>query len=239
MLRAFPAPSDRRRTEFNGLSGRSGRKTCPDLFADRGQACQPAGQYHHELRPAGWRGSRWCCGTAPRRVSTSRSRRSRPMAAARVVSRPCCHGPLTRIDAIVRAGREIPLPGSLELGRHPCVVQERPTCPSGQAADHPGRPRDAESASKDKDTPLPRHRAGGIPINTKHVKTEVLVENGGTVVIGGIYQQTTNNSTSKVPFPWRRSRARTAVPQRLQERCEIGTAHFHYPRAVEDQLVVR
>ena len=32
------------------------------------------------------------------------------------------------------------------------------------------------------------------------MKTEVLVENGGTVVIGGIYQQTINNSTSKVPF---------------------------------------
>jgi type IV pilus assembly protein PilQ len=29
----------------------------------------------------------------------------------------------------------------------------------------------------------------GITISTKHVKTEVLVENGGTVVIGGIYDQ--------------------------------------------------
>ncbi len=28
----------------------------------------------------------------------------------------------------------------------------------------------------------------GVQINTKHVKTEVLVENGGTVVIGGIYE---------------------------------------------------
>ena len=27
----------------------------------------------------------------------------------------------------------------------------------------------------------------GVQISTKHVKTEVLVENGGTVVIGGIY----------------------------------------------------
>ena len=32
--------------------------------------------------------------------------------------------------------------------------------------------------------------AAGFAINTKHVKTQVLVENGGTVVIGGIFEQT-------------------------------------------------
>lgn len=42
--------------------------------------------------------------------------------------------------------------------------------------------------------------AAGVAIDTKHVKTEVLVENGGTVVIGGIYQQTITNSTSKIPL---------------------------------------
>ena len=42
--------------------------------------------------------------------------------------------------------------------------------------------------------------SGGVTIDTKHVKTEVLVENGGTVVIGGIYTQDTNSTTTKVPF---------------------------------------
>jgi type IV pilus assembly protein PilQ len=42
--------------------------------------------------------------------------------------------------------------------------------------------------------------AAGIAINTKHVKTEVLVENGGTVVIGGIYVQTVNKTITKVPL---------------------------------------
>ena len=32
--------------------------------------------------------------------------------------------------------------------------------------------------------------AAGIAINTKHIKTQVLVENGGTVVIGGIFELT-------------------------------------------------
>ena len=40
----------------------------------------------------------------------------------------------------------------------------------------------------------------GVQINTKHVKTEVLVENGGTVVIGGIYQQSNRSDTTKVPL---------------------------------------
>ena len=39
-----------------------------------------------------------------------------------------------------------------------------------------------------------------MQINTKHVKTEVLVENGGTVVIGGIYEQTDRTDITKIPF---------------------------------------
>ena len=37
-------------------------------------------------------------------------------------------------------------------------------------------------------------------IDTKHIKTQVLVENGGTVVIGGIYTSTDTDNTTKVPF---------------------------------------
>jgi type IV pilus assembly protein PilQ len=40
----------------------------------------------------------------------------------------------------------------------------------------------------------------GITISTKHVKTEVLVENGGTVVIGGIYDQRDRTDNTRVPF---------------------------------------
>jgi len=41
--------------------------------------------------------------------------------------------------------------------------------------------------------------AAGIAINTKHVKTQVLVENGGTVVIGGIFELTESESEARVP----------------------------------------
>ncbi len=40
----------------------------------------------------------------------------------------------------------------------------------------------------------------GYSIDTKHVKTTALVENGGTVVLGGLFQQTETNVTDKVPF---------------------------------------
>ncbi|RTL33006.1 MAG: type IV pilus secretin PilQ [Burkholderiales bacterium] len=39
----------------------------------------------------------------------------------------------------------------------------------------------------------------GYAINTKHVQTQVLVENGGTVVIGGIYTQDEGETVNKVP----------------------------------------
>ena len=42
--------------------------------------------------------------------------------------------------------------------------------------------------------------AQGIAINTKHVRTQVLVENGGTVVIGGIFELQENESVSQVPL---------------------------------------
>jgi type IV pilus assembly protein PilQ len=40
----------------------------------------------------------------------------------------------------------------------------------------------------------------GFAINNQHVKTKVRVENGGTVVLGGIYQQAERSSENKVPL---------------------------------------
>jgi type IV pilus assembly protein PilQ len=41
--------------------------------------------------------------------------------------------------------------------------------------------------------------ATGVSIDTKQIITEVQVQNGGTVVIGGIFEQTERSSTNKVP----------------------------------------
>jgi type IV pilus assembly protein PilQ len=42
--------------------------------------------------------------------------------------------------------------------------------------------------------------SAGYTIDTKHVQTTVKIENGGTIVIGGIYQEDVRNSEDKVPF---------------------------------------
>lgn len=42
--------------------------------------------------------------------------------------------------------------------------------------------------------------SAGIAIDTKHIKTQVLVENGGTVVIGGIFTLDETDSITKVPL---------------------------------------
>jgi type IV pilus assembly protein PilQ len=42
--------------------------------------------------------------------------------------------------------------------------------------------------------------SAGYAINNQHVNTRTMVENGGTVVLGGVYQQSDNNNTSKVPL---------------------------------------
>lgn len=45
-----------------------------------------------------------------------------------------------------------------------------------------------------------RSTAAGFAIDTKHVRTQILVENGGTVVIGGIFTQSERDDVTKVPL---------------------------------------
>nr|WP_186827560.1 type IV pilus secretin PilQ [Comamonas testosteroni] len=40
----------------------------------------------------------------------------------------------------------------------------------------------------------------GVAIDTKHIKTQILVQNGGTIVIGGIFEMEETNQENKVPL---------------------------------------
>jgi len=75
----------------------------------------------------------------------------------------------------------------------------------------------------------------GFAIDTKHVQTQVLVENGGTVVIGGIYEQTENTQINKVPFlgdiPYFGNLFKNTV--KLSERTELLV--FLTPKVVSDR----
>jgi type IV pilus assembly protein PilQ len=75
----------------------------------------------------------------------------------------------------------------------------------------------------------------GFAIDTKHVQTQVLVENGGTVVIGGIYEQTESTQITKVPLlgdiPYLGNLFKNTV--KLSDRTELLV--FLTPKVVSDR----
>ena len=81
--------------------------------------------------------------------------------------------------------------------------------------------------------------AAGIAIDTKHIKTQVLVENGGTVVIGGIFTLDETQNETKVPLlgdvPYLgnlfKSRARTSRKQEMLV--------FITPKMISDRSAAR
>ena len=81
--------------------------------------------------------------------------------------------------------------------------------------------------------------AAGFAIDTRSVQTEVLVENGGTVVIGGIYEQFERNRVNKVPVlgdvPYLGSLFRSTA--RTNDRTELLV--FLTPRVVTDTAAAR
>ena len=81
--------------------------------------------------------------------------------------------------------------------------------------------------------------AAGIAIDTKHIQTQVLVENGGTVVIGGIFTLEETDTETKVPLlgdvPYLgnlfKSRARTSRKQEMLV--------FITPKMITDRAAAR
>ncbi len=79
----------------------------------------------------------------------------------------------------------------------------------------------------------------GVQISTKHVKTEVLVENGGTVVIGGIFEETNRDDVTRIPFfgelPYIGFLFRNTQSQRQKTELLV----FITPRVVNERMTVR
>lgn len=91
-----------------------------------------------------------------------------------------------------------------------------------------------------KDTPNTQLSTGsGVAIDTKHVRTDVLVDNGGTVVIGGIFTQEERNVQTRVPFlgdlPYIGFMFRNH--ERKDNRAELLI--FVTPRVVSENLTLR
>lgn len=89
-----------------------------------------------------------------------------------------------------------------------------------------------------KDT-VGRLTTAGFAIDTKHINTEVLVENGGTVVIGGIYAETSKEDETKVPLlgdlPYLGNLFKTKVRSTAKQELLV----FITPKMISDRGVTR
>jgi type IV pilus assembly protein PilQ len=81
--------------------------------------------------------------------------------------------------------------------------------------------------------------ASGFAINTKHVKTQVLVENGGTVVIGGIFELTETESETRVPFLSDIPYAGNLFKQRQKTLNKQELLIFITPKMISDRAAAR
>jgi type IV pilus assembly protein PilQ len=79
----------------------------------------------------------------------------------------------------------------------------------------------------------------GPSIDTKHVKTSVLVENGGTVVIGGIYTQDERNQVNKIPFFGDLPAVGPLFRNTLRQDNKTELLVFLTPRIIDERLSVR
>jgi len=103
-----------------------------------------------------------------------------------------------QVQAIVEAGEELPYQQATSSGATSVAFQKAQIrlqvtpqiTPEGNVI------LDVE-VNKDS---VGRSTSAGFAIDTKHIKTTALVENGGTVVLGGLFQQIENNVTDKVAF---------------------------------------
>jgi type IV pilus assembly protein PilQ len=105
-----------------------------------------------------------------------------------------------QVEAIIEQGVEIPYQQATSSGATSVSFRKANLALKVKPQITPdGRVQMALDVNKDTPNTLIATGAG-VAIDTKHVKTDVLVENGGTVVIGGIYIQEERNNVSKVPF---------------------------------------
>ena len=80
---------------------------------------------------------------------------------------------------------------------------------------------------------------GAMSINTKRVKTQVLVENGGTVVIGGIFELTETDQENKVPLLGDVPVLGNLFKQRTRKADKQEMLVFITPKMISDRGAVR
>jgi type IV pilus assembly protein PilQ len=80
----------------------------------------------------------------------------------------------------------------------------------------------------------------GIPsVDTKTVKTQVLCENGDTIVLGGIFEQTTRSTVDKVPLLGDIPVVGYLFKRTVRQDDKTELLIFVTPKIVKDSLTIR
>lgn len=79
----------------------------------------------------------------------------------------------------------------------------------------------------------------GVAIDTKHVKTQILIENGGTVVIGGIFEMEETNQENKIPVIGDVPVVGNLFKSRTKESTKREMLVFITPKVISDRISSR
>ncbi len=79
----------------------------------------------------------------------------------------------------------------------------------------------------------------GVAIDTKHIKTQILIENGGTVVIGGIFEMEDTNQENKIPLLGDVPVVGNLFKSRTKESSKREMLVFITPKVITDRGPVR
>ncbi|EKD98187.1 MAG: hypothetical protein ACD_23C00545G0001 [uncultured bacterium] len=79
----------------------------------------------------------------------------------------------------------------------------------------------------------------GVAIDTKHIKTQILIENGGTVVIGGIFEMEDTNQENKIPVLGDVPVLGNLFKSRTKESSKREMLVFITPKVISDRGPVR
>jgi type IV pilus assembly protein PilQ len=142
-----------------------------------------------------------------------------------------------QVEAIIEQGTEIPYQQATSSGatsvsfrKASLALKVKPQItPDGNVIMTLDVSKDAPGAT----TPA------GVQISTKHVKTEVLVENGGTVVIGGIFEQTDRTDVTQVPWFGDLPIIGWLFKNRITTAQKTELLVFITPRIVNERMTVR
>lgn len=142
-------------------------------------------------------------------------------------------------DAIIEQGTDVPFTLPSSLGTVPTTTFKKANLSLKVKPQITPDGKVMMAIEVNKDQPRFDIAIQNPPIDTKHVKTDVVVENGGTVVIGGIYIQEVGNNTTKIPLlgdiPVLGHLFRTN--ERKDNKTELLV--FITPRIINDQLGLR